>query len=102
MKVQTRNFQTKRRVSIIEFAGKKSDWECWPKNFSSQGKQNGYKKLSTVTVDKSPIQAEFEQTLEDSTELGTKNIKLVELDEVAYKNRIISINFNSSAWRVAF
>ena len=52
-------------IHIIEFSGKKTDWDSWSKKFLSCGKWKGYKKLLVSTgtkpgVDKIPMQEEYE------------------------------------------
>ena len=58
-------------ISIIEFLGKKTDWENWSENFLSCGKWKGYKNFlvsnrSTSGVDKNPTQDEYESVMGQS------------------------------------
>ena len=59
----------KESIHVIEFLGKKSDWESWWYKFLSWGKKKGYKKLlaragSTIGVANVPSQDKFEKSLQ--------------------------------------
>ena len=65
------------------------------------GKQKGYKKLlvsngSMPGVDEIPTQDEYENALKGDTDLNKKILKLGELNELTYKDLILSINTSSS------
>ena len=56
-------------IQIVEFLGKKTNWESWPEKFLLHGKQKGYKELlvnsgSMSSVDKIPSQDEWENVFE--------------------------------------
>ena len=94
-------------IRIIEFSGKKTDWDSWSEKFLSRGKRKGYKKLlvstgTTPGVDKIPTQEEYDEALEGDDDLDKKIVKLGELNELAYEDLILSINTNSSMGKVAF
>ena len=93
-------------ICIIEFLGKKTDWDSWSRKFLSHGKQKGYKKLmisigSMPGMDKNPTQ-EYEKALWENEDLDKKIVKLGELNELAYEDLILSINTSSSVGKVAF
>ena len=96
----------KKSIHIIEFPGKKTDWERWSEKFLLHGKQKGYKLLvsnvSMSGVDKIPTQDEYENAMEGDTDLNKKIVKLGELNELAYEDLILSINTNSSVGKFAF
>ena len=80
--------------------------DSWSKKFLWCGKQKGYKKLLVSTgmtpgVDKNPMQ-EYDDVLEGDDDLDKKIIKLGELNELAYKDLILSINTSSSVGKFAF
>ena len=64
-------------IHIIEFSGKKTDWDSWSEKFLLHGKWKGYKKLlvstgTTPGVDKIPTQEEFDSALEGDDDLDKK------------------------------
>ena len=61
-------------IHIVEFLGKKTDWDSWSEKFLSHEKWKGYKKLlvstgTTPGVDKNPTQEEYENALERNNDL---------------------------------
>ena len=94
-------------IRIIQFFGKKIDWDSWSEEFLSHGKQKVYKKLlvstgTTPGVDKIPMQKEYESALKGDGDLNRKIVKLGELNELAYEDLILLINTSSSVGKVAF
>ena len=94
-------------IHIIEFSGKKTDWNSWSKKFLLHGKWKGYKKLlvstgTTHVVDKIPMQEEYQNALEGDEGLDKKIVKLGELNELAYEDLILLINTSSSVGKVGF
>ena len=76
----------KKNMHIIEFLGKKANWESWSKKFLSHLTCKGYKKLfwsSELMVDKIPKQNEYDDALEGDTDLNKKVIKLDECYRLA-------------------
>ena len=77
--------------------GKKTDWDSWSEEFLLHGKWKGYKRLLVSTHTKSGVkkvltQEEYENALEGNEDLDKKIVKLGELNELAYKDLILSIN----------
>ena len=67
-------------ICIIDFLGKKVDWENWSMKFLSHDKCKGYKKLlvsigSMVGVNKISMQEEYENDHKGDTDLDKKVIK---------------------------
>ena len=62
-------------ICIIEFWGKKTNWESWSKKFLLCGKQKGYKNLwvssgSMSGMDKNPTQYEYKKAMEGVMDLN--------------------------------
>ena len=53
-------------------------------------------------VDKIPMQDEYENVLKGDMDLKERNIKIGELNELAYNNSISSFNTSFSIGKVAF
>ena len=72
-------------IHIIEFLGKKTDWDSLSENFLLHGNWKGYKKLlvstdTTPGVDKIPTQDGYECVLEGNEDFDKKIVKLSELN----------------------
>ena len=73
---------SKNSICVIEFLGKKADWESWSEQFFSCGKWKGYKQLLVCSrfmsgLDKIPTQDENKNAMEGNTDLYKKIVKLV-------------------------
>ena len=88
-------------IGIIEFSGKQSDWDGWSEKFLAHSKCKGYKKLLLGT-EKVPTQEQIDLAESSSSSTDKKIIKLGELNELAYKDIVLSINHTSSSGKVAF
>ena len=88
-------------IRIIEFSGKQSDWDNRSEKFLVQAKRKGYKKLLLGT-EKVPTQEQIDLAESSSSSTDKKIIKLGELNELAYKDIVLSINHMSSSGKVAF
>ena len=77
------------------------------RKYLSQVKLKGHKNLlvgdvSTVGIDKIPMQNESEETLEGDTDLDKQIVKLDVLDILTHEKFILSIHINASVGNVAF
>ena len=85
----------------------KSNQECWLEKFLLEGKRKSYKKLlvgkrSKVRVDKVPTKEEYDDAPQDENDLNKKIVLLLNLNELAYEDLILSINISSTVGKVAF
>ncbi len=88
-------------MRIIEFSGKQADWDGWSKKFHARAKRREYKGL-LLGRDKVPMQDQLELAEDSSSESNKKIIKLGELNTLAYKDIVLSINHTTSSGKVAF
>ncbi len=82
-------------LQTIEFMGK--HWDVWYKKFLTWDKPKGYKKLllcrkDQVGVDKVPTVDEYNAAVGLSDDKKKNEVKLGELNELAYEDLILSIN----------
>ena len=93
-------------IHVIEFLGKEADQESWSEKFLSHGKHKGYKKLlssgSMSGMDTIPTQDKYGNALKGYMDLTKEIGRLGELNELAYKDLILSINTCFSVRTVAF
>ena len=71
-------------ICVLEFSGKKSDWEGWSEKFLARAKRKGYKQL---LLEKAKVPTESEITGGDS-----EVKKQGEFNEEAFEDIILSIN----------
>ena len=88
------NVKQTKSIHIIEFSGKKADWESLCEKFLLHGKQKGCNKLllssrSTLGMDKIPTQNEYKNALEGDRDLNKKIIKIGYLNKLAYEDIIL-------------
>ena len=86
-----------KRLHIVEFSGKKCDYDAWVEIFKAHGKRKGYTKL---LLGKETIRTQSEIITMRSLILLKKNKKLVKLgkpNELGYEDLILSINATTSA-----
>ena len=88
-------------ICIIEFSCKQSDWDGRSEKFLARAKCKGYKKLLLGT-EKVPMQEQIDLAKSSSSSTDKRIIKLEELNELAYKDIVLSINHTSSSGKVAF
>ena len=84
-------------IHIIEYSGKKTDWDSWSEKSILHGKRKGYKKLLVSTgsmpgMDKIPTQEGYEDAI------NKKILKFGELNKLVYEDLILSIHNQSHCW----
>ena len=94
-------------LRVIEFSGKRADWDAWSTKFLARASRKGYLKLLTgkgVTagVDKIPTLAEYELAVLGSSDDDKKIAKVGELNSLAFEDIVLSINATSAKGKVAF
>ena len=101
------NVKQRKSVHVIEFLGKKTDWESWSEKFLLCCKWKGYKKLllssgPTWVMEKIPTQDEYKNAMEGDTDIDKFIIKLGEWNKLAYEDLILSIHTSLTVGKVAF
>jgi len=96
-------------IRIIEFSGKKSDYDGWREKFLAKAEYKGYRKLllckkDKVGYDRIPTEEEYDEAMDKSTKDANdkKIIELAKLNRLAYMDMILSIDHKSSRGKVAF
>ena len=88
------NDNHRKKIQIIDFAGMKSDWDGWSKNFLARAKHKGYKKLLTgkgdhVGVDKILTQDEYNLAVAGNSEQDKAIVTVRQMIKMAYENVIL-------------
>ena len=85
-------------IRVIPFCGKVDEWPIWSERFLAKSKRFGFKdlllgKLSIPTAD---------EEIDVESESGKKKSVIIELNEIAYSELILSIDIKTSSGKVAF
>jgi gag-polypeptide of LTR copia-type len=81
-------------IRVILFSGKHNDWFDWEEKFLARAKRKGLKALYIGKPEDVPVTSK--------TNLTSDEAKLVELNEIAYSELIMSIDTSTAAGKVAF
>jgi len=83
---------------VISFSGERAKWSYWEEKFLARARRKGFKEILFGTI---PIPKDSE-TLDLNMEEGKKKKKICELNELAFKELVLSIDTSSSPGKVAF
>ena len=99
----------KRTIRVLEFSGKRSDWDPWSEKFMATAEYENFCKLllcskNLATVDVVPTHQVIEDIEAKSTksEEDKKILELAKLNKKCYRDLMLSMNSDSSRGRVAF
>ena len=85
-------------LCILIFTGLKEDWSIWSEQFLAKSKRHGYKDvlLGKETIPKSG------EVIDDKSIEGKAMSKLIELNELAYSELVLSMDVKRASGKVAF
>jgi hypothetical protein len=84
-------------IRVIPFCGKVDEWPIWSERFLAKSRRFGFNdlllgKLSIPTAD---------EEIDEESESGKKKSAIIELNEIAYTELILSIDIKTSSGKVA-
>jgi hypothetical protein len=85
-------------IRVLNFSGKKDDWPTWSEKFLAKAKRSGMKDFLLGKV-------EIPRTLDpidERTDDGKRMMVIIDLNEMAFTELILSIDASSSAGKIAF
>jgi hypothetical protein len=85
-------------IRVIPFCCKVKEWPIWSERFLAKAKRCGFKNLLLGKLSISNVDEEIDETLD----IGKKKSIIIELNEVAYTELILSIDVKSTSGKVAF
>jgi hypothetical protein len=85
-------------IRVLTFSGLKEDWSIWSERFLAKAKRHGYK---DVLLGKQVI-PKSDETFDEKTTEGKKKSKIVELNELAYSELVLSMDVKKATGKVAF
>jgi gag-polypeptide of LTR copia-type len=85
-------------IRVISFCGKVDEWPNWSEQFLAKAKRYGFKDLLLGKLSIPKLDDVFDEILEE----GKKMMKVIELNEIAYTELILSIDMKTSNGKIAF
>jgi gag-polypeptide of LTR copia-type len=85
-------------IRVISFCGKVDEWPNWSEKFLAKAKRYGFKDLLLGKLSIPKLDDVFDEILEE----GKKMMKVIELNEIAYTELILSIDMKTSNGKIAF
>ena len=85
-------------IRVIPFCGKSEEWPIWSEKFLAKAKRYGFKDLllGKLSIPKS------DEVFDEVSDEGKKKAKIIELNEIAYTELILSIDVKNSSGKIAF
>ncbi len=85
-------------IMVIPFCGKADEWPIWNEKFMAKTKRYGFKDVLTGKLSIPRADQEFDK----DADMGKKMLNAIELNEVAYTERLLSIDVKNSNGKNAF
>ena len=85
-------------IRVLIFSGIKEDWSIWSERFLAKAKRHGYK---DVLLGKEVI-PKSNEVIDEKTAEGKEKSKIVELNELAYSELVLSMDVKKATGKVAF
>jgi hypothetical protein len=83
---------------VLNFSGKKEDWTTWSEKFQDKAKQSGIKDVLLGRVEIPRTQ----DPIDKGTEEGKRKLAIIDLNEIAFTELILSIDATRSVGKIAF
>ena len=85
-------------IRVIPFCGKADEWPIWSEKFLSKARRHGLKDLLLGKLSVPRSDEEFDVT----SEIGKEKSRIIELNENAFTELILSIDVKTSSGKTAF
>jgi hypothetical protein len=85
-------------IRVIPFCGKADEWPIWSEMFLAKAKRCGFKDL---LLGKLSIPKE-DESFDKLSDIGKKKSRIIELNEIAFTELILSIDVKTSNGKIAF
>jgi hypothetical protein len=87
-------------IRVVTFSGRKDDWITWDEKFQARARRRGYGDI--LLGDKSALDDANFAALSESDSTHSKQLKLRQLNELAFDDLILSMETGTSNGKVAF
>jgi hypothetical protein len=86
-------------IRVLSFPGSTDEWPKWSEKFSAKAKRSGIK---DVLLGKALIPKSSEVFDEKTDEEGKRMLRIIDLNEMAFTELVLSIDVSSSSSKIAF
>jgi hypothetical protein len=85
-------------IRVLSFSGSKDEWPTWSEKFLAKTKRSGIKDvlLGKVLIPKSS------EVFDEKTDEGKRMLRIIDLNEMAFTELVLSIDVSSSSGKIAF
>jgi hypothetical protein len=85
-------------IQVLSFSGSKDEWPTWSEKCLAKAKRSGIKDvlLGKVLIPKSS------EVFYEKTDEGKRMLKIIDLNEMAFTELVLSIDVSSSSGKIAF
>jgi hypothetical protein len=82
----------------LSFSGSENEWPTWSEKFLAKVKNSGIKDilLGKILIPKSS------EVFDEKTDEGKKKLRIIDLNEMAFTELVLSIDVSSSSGKIAF
>ena len=83
---------------VIPFCGKGDEWPIWSEKFLAKAKRYGFKDvlLGMLSIPKT------DESFDEASDQGKRMLKIIEFNEIAFTELILSIDVKTSNGKIAF
>jgi hypothetical protein len=85
-------------IRVLSFAGSKYEWPTWSEKFLAKGKRSGIKDVLLGKV----LTPKSSEVFDENTDEGKRILKIIDLNEMAFTELVLSIDVSSSSSKIAF
>jgi hypothetical protein len=85
-------------ISVIPFCGKVEEWPIWSERFLAKAERCGFNDLLLGKLSIPKVDEEIDET----SDIGKQKSFIIELNDIAYNELILSIDVKASSVKVAF
>jgi hypothetical protein len=85
-------------IRVLSFSGSKDEWPTWSEKFLAKAKRSGIKYvfLGKVLIPKSS------EVFDEKTDEGKRILRIIDINEMAFTELVLSIDVSSSSSKIAF
>jgi hypothetical protein len=82
----------------LSFSGSKDEWPTWSEKFLAKAKRSGIKDVLLGKV----LMPKYSEVFDEKTDEGKRMLRIIDLNEKAFTELVLSIDVSSSSGKIAF